>query len=87
MVKTLGRLVPVGAYPLRCKLDLVLVLSNDFAEPEVGDFDFPVVKDDVLWFEIVVDDYLLLVVQVLEAGQDLGDDQLRFFLLDLLILL
>lgn len=44
-------------------------------------------EDNVLRFQIIVDDLLFLVGQILQAGQDLRDDQFGFFLLELLVLL
>lgn len=86
-VETLGRLVPVRAHTLGGEFNLVLILANDLAEAKVGDLDLPIVEDDVLRLQVIVDDLLLLVVQVLEAGEDLRDDQLRLLLVDLLRLL
>ena len=44
-------------------------------------------EQNVLWFEIIMDDLVLLVVQVLKSTQNLGDDQLAFFLRKLLVML
>ena len=41
-------------------------------------------EEYILWLQIVVNDFLLGVSQVLESAQNLGDDQLSLFLLDLL---
>ena len=40
------------------QLNLVLVLTDNLAEAKVCDFDFPVMKDDILRFEVVVDYFL-----------------------------
>ena len=40
------------------QLNLVLVLADNLAEAEISDFDFPVMKDDILRFEVVVDYFL-----------------------------
>ena len=84
MVKTFRGLIPVSAYPLGCQLYLFLVFTDDFAKSEVCDFDLTVVEEYILWLQIVVNDFLLGVSQVLESAQNLGDDQLSLFLLDLL---
>ena len=42
-------------------------------------------EDYILWLQIVMNDLLLLVCQVFESGEDLGDDQFGFFLNDLLV--
>lgn len=87
MVEAFGCLVPVGADALARKFNFFLVFANDFAEAEVSDLDLTVVEDYVLRFEVVVDDFLFLVVQVLQPTQNLADDQLCFFLLYLLVFL
>jgi hypothetical protein len=56
---------------LRGQFDLVLIFADNFAESKVSDLDFAVVEDDVLRFQVVVNDLLLLIVQVLQARQDL----------------
>ena len=61
LVETLRRLVPIRADTLTCELDLILVLLDDLAETEVGNFHLSIMKDNILWFKIVVD-YLLLLV-------------------------
>lgn len=85
LVKAFRCLVPVSTDALACQFNFLLVFANDFAEAEVSDLDFTIVEDYVLGFEVVVDDFLFLVVQVLQSAQDLADDQLRFFFLDLLV--
>lgn len=86
-METLWGLVPISADSLRCELDLLRSLVHDLAEAEVGDLDLAVVEDDVLWFEVKVDYLLLALVQVLQATQNLGNNQLGFFLWYLFILL
>ena len=58
LIEAFGRLVPVGADTLTSQLNLVLVLANNLAEAEICDFDFPVVEDDILRFEVVMDYFL-----------------------------
>ena len=87
LVEALGCLIPVGADALAGQLNLVLVLLDDLAQAEVSDFHLAVVEDDVLWFQVVVDYLLLLVVQVLQPAQDLRYDQLGLLLSYLLVLL
>lgn len=65
LVEAFWRLVPVGAHALARQLNLILILFDDLAEAEVGDFDLSIVKDDVLGLEVVVDYLLLLVCKVL----------------------
>jgi hypothetical protein len=44
-----------------------LVFTYYFAETEVCDLDFTVVEDDVLGLKVIVDNFLLLIIEVLEA--------------------
>ena len=44
-------------------------------------------EDNILRFQVVVDDLLLLVGEILQPGQDLRDDQFGFFFGELLVLL
>ena len=86
LVKTFRGLIPVSAYPLGCQLYLFLVFTDDFAKSKVCDFDFTIVEEYILWLQIVVNDFLFGVCQILESTQNLGDDELSFFLLDVLCL-
>ena len=61
LVEAFRRLIPVGTHPLTCELYLILVLLDNLAETEVSDLDLPVVEDDVLWLQIVVNDLLFLI--------------------------
>ena len=58
LIEAFRRLVPVGPDALTSQLNLVLVLADNLAEAEICDFDFPVMKDDILRFEVVVDYFL-----------------------------
>lgn len=71
LVETLGSLVPVRAYALTRQFNLILILLDDFTQAEVGDFHLTVVEDNVLRLQVVMDDFLLLIVQVFETGEDL----------------
>ena len=86
LVKTFRSLIPVSSNSLGCKLYLLLIFTDYFAKSKVCDFNFTVVEEDILWLQVVVDDFLLGVSQVLEPTQNLGDDELSLFLLDLLCL-
>ena len=86
LVKTFRGLIPVGADSLGCKLYLFLVFTDYFAKSKVCDFNLTVVEEDILWLQVVVDNFLLGVSQILESTQNLGDDELSLFLLDLLCL-
>ena len=64
--KTLRRQVPIGTYTLGGQVHLWLVtLLHDFTEAEVCYLDFPFVKEDVLGFDVVMDDCLGLVAEIL----------------------
>ena len=86
LVEAFGRLVPVRTNSLASQLYLILILLNDLTQAEVCDFDLSIVEDNVLGLQVVVDNFLLLIGQVLEPGQNLRDNQFRLFLLDLLVL-
>ena len=58
LIEAFGRLVPIGPDTLTSQLNLVLVLANNLAEAEICNFDFSVVEDDILRFEVVMDYFL-----------------------------
>ena len=49
LVKALGGLVPISADTLTGELDLILILLNNLAEAEVGNFHLSIMKDNILW--------------------------------------
>ena len=71
LVEAFWGLVPVGSHTLTRQFDFVLIFFDDLTQAEICDFDFSIVEYYVLWLEIIMDNFLLLVVQVLQAGQDL----------------
>jgi len=85
LIEALWRLVPVGADALTRQFDFVLIFLDNFAQAEVGDLDLAIVEDDILRLKVIMDNLLLLVVEVLEAGQNLGNYELGLLLLYLLI--
>ena len=58
------------------------ILLGCFAKAEVSDLYASLVKENVLRFEVVVDDLVWQLVQVLDCVDDLSDDQLCLFLWD-----
>lgn len=68
LVEAFGSLVPVGADALARQFYLVLILFDYFAQSEVSDLDLAIMEYDVLRLEIVMDDFLLLISEVFEAG-------------------
>lgn len=62
------------------------VLFGGLAQPEVCDFDPPLVEEDVLGFEVVVDDLVRQLVEVADGTHHLPNDQLRLPLRDPLVL-
>ena len=86
-VEAFRGLVPVGANALTCQLYFILSLVKRFAKPKIRNFHFAIMKNDILGLQVVMDYPLFLVVKVLNAREDLRDDQLSFFLLDLFIFL
>lgn len=86
-VKALRRLIPIGTDALTCQFYFILSLLEGLAEAEVCNFHFPIVKNDILRLQVVVNDPLLLIVQVFYSTQDLGNNELSLFLSDLFILL
>ena len=86
-VEALWGLIPVGTNALTCELYFILSLVKSFAQAEVCYLNFTTVEDDILRFQVVVDYPLLLIIQVLYPRQDLRDDKLSLFFLDLFVLL
>ena len=74
LIEALGCLVPVGANALACQFDFVLVLLDDLAQAKVSDFHLAIVEDNVLRFEVIVDYFLLLVIQILQSAQYLRNN-------------
>ena len=68
LIKTFRGLIPVSADSLRCQLYLLLVFTDDFAKSKVCDFDLTVVEEDILGFQIVVNDLLFGISQILESA-------------------
>ena len=62
LLKALRGLVPVSSNSLGRQLYLLVTFIHNLAEPKVSNFDFTVMKNDVLWFEIVVNDFLFAIV-------------------------
>ena len=73
LVKAFRGLVPVRSYALACQFNLVLVFFNNFTQTKVSDFYLAIVKDYILRLQVVVDDFLFLIIQVLKAWKDLRD--------------
>ena len=63
--KTLGSLIPVGAYSLAREFNLFLILAHQLTQTEIGYLYFALVENYVLRLQIVVNDLLLLISQVL----------------------
>ena len=87
LIEALRGLVPVGAYPLGGELYFFFVFLHFLAQAEIGDFDLPIVEKNVLRLQIVMNYFLLLVIQVLQTAQDLTNYQLSLLLRNYLVLL
>ncbi len=85
-LEALRSLIPVRSSSLRSQFYFVLILIDRFAETEVRNLDLAIVKQDVLRFQVVVNDLLGLIVQVLEPRQDLGNNELGLLLRNLFVL-
>ena len=85
LAKTFRRQIPIGSDSLRRKLDCVLL--GGFAQSEVCDFDSSFVEENVLRFEVVVDDLIRELVQISNGAGDLSDDQLSLSFRNLFVLL
>lgn len=83
--KAFRRKVPVRAHSLRCQLDDILVCR--LAQAKVRDFYLPLVEQDVLRFQIVVDNFLWELVKVFNGVDHLLDHHLGLFLRQALVLL
>jgi hypothetical protein len=84
--KALRRLVPIGTHSLRSQLNLFNIARHRLTQPEVRNLDLSVMKQDVLRFQVVVNDPLLSFIQVLKPAKDLTDNQFRFSFWQLLLL-
>ena len=71
--KALWREIPISADPLRGELDGVLL--GYFTKSEISDFDHPFMEEYVLWFQVVVDDFIGQIVQVANCTNYLSDDE------------
>lgn len=80
LLEALRSLIPVGADALARQLNPLSALVDDLAQAEVRDLDFAVVEDDVLRFQVKMNNTLRALVQILQAAQDLGHDQLGLLL-------
>ena len=78
-----GGKIPVCPHPLGRQLE-VLVLGR-LAQPEISDLDLPLMEEDVLRFEVVVDDLVGQLVQVANGAHHLPQDQLGLLLGDSLV--
>ena len=54
--KAFRRKVPVGSHSLRGQLDGILL--GGFAQTEISYFDSAFVEEDVLWLQVVVDNFV-----------------------------
>lgn len=87
LLEHLGGQVPVGAHPLGGQGQLTTVLLHDLAQAEVSDLHFPLVEQDVLGLQVVVDDALPEVMQVLQATHYLLQNDLGLEFSQYLVLL
>lgn len=60
-------------------------LFGNFAKAEISDFNNSFVKQDVLRFEVVVDDFVRQLVKVADSADDLSEYQFGLFLRDFLV--
>lgn len=77
--------VPVCSHALRGQLDSGGVIFYKFAQTKICDFQFPLMKNQVLRLQVIVNDFGLVVVDVLEPCHNLLDQNLGFFFRDLFI--
>jgi hypothetical protein len=82
-----GCLIPIGPNPLRSQLYPFAVFFHNFTQTEVRYFHFAIMKEYILRLEVIVNNFLLLIVQVLQTAQYLRDNQLGFLFWYLLMLL
>jgi len=87
LLKALGCLIPIGANSLACEFYLLIPFVDNFTEAKISYFDLAVVEYYVLGLQVVMDNFLLAVIQVLKATQYLRYYELRLFLRYLAVLL
>jgi len=66
LLEAFWRLVPVSTDALRCELNLLMPFVDYLAETKVSYLNLSVVKDNVLWLEIIMNNLLFALVQVLK---------------------
>ena len=86
LLEALGGLVPVCTDSLRCQFNFLVTLVYYLAQPEICDLDFAIVKNDVLRLQVIVNDFLLAIVKILESTQNLAYDKFSFLLVNLPVL-
>ena len=84
--KALGCLIPIGSDPLRCQLNPLGVFIHYFTQAEVRYFHFTIMKEYILRLEVIVNNFLFLIIQVLQTAQYLRDNELGFLFWHLLML-
>lgn len=87
LIEALRCLIPVSSYSLRRQFNLFMTFINDLTEAKICDFNLTKVENDVLWLQIVVNNFLFRLIQILKTAQNLRDYQLGFLLGYLSILL
>lgn len=62
LLEALWSLIPICSDSLWGELYLLIAFINYLAKAEVSYLHFTVVEDDVLWFEVVMNDFLFAII-------------------------
>ena len=77
--KTFWRKIPICPNTLWSKTDFRhIILLHDFAKSEICYFDFTVMEKDILRFDIIMDNYLALRIQIVYGSNELVNDKFSF---------
>ena len=79
VVEAFRCLIPVSTNALRGQFDLLAPLVNCLAKSEVSDLDLAEMEDDILWLQVIVNDFLLLLIQIFQSAQNLRNYEFCFF--------
>lgn len=84
-IETLRSLVPISSNSLRSQLDLVFVLINLFTQAEIAELNLSIVEENILRFEVEMDHFCLLCIEVSQSVQNLKNNEAGFLFWDLAV--
>lgn len=68
LLEALGCLIPVGSHSLRSQLDLLISFVYYLAKAEICYLHLPIMEYDILWLEVIMNNFLFALVQVLQTA-------------------